>query len=242
MGVALVTGATGHVGANIVAHLNQQGIRPKVLLRQHSKTHAIDDLEWEPVYGDVTDPESLQAAFEGVEVVYHVAAMVSFWRKNRARMDRVNVQGTQHVIDASLKQGVSRLVYTSSVVAVGHAGGPTATMDEDSPWNYGEFDMVYADSKHRSEVLVREAVHKDKLSAVIVNPALVLGERDVNLNAATFLIQIHNGWILAASPGTQAICDADDVARAHLAAAERGADGRRYIVCSACLPYLSPIV
>jgi dihydroflavonol-4-reductase len=233
----LVTGATGHLGANVVAHLNRAGVRPRVLLRPTSRTAAIDDLEWEAVTGDVTDADSLAAAVAGAEVVYHVAAMVSFWKRRRGDLDRINVGGTRNVIRACLEAGVGRLVHTSSVAAVGHAADPAAPVDEGAVWNFGPYDLVYADSKHRSERLVHEAVAEHGLSAVVINPALIFGERDVNLNAGAMMVQIKRGWVLAASPGTQAVCDADDVARAHLAAAERGRDGERYIVATESLSY-----
>ena len=234
----LVTGATGHLGANIVAHLNRAGIRPRVLMRETSSTAAIGDLDYRPVLGDVTDYRSVSAAVEGVQVVYHVAAMVSFLRRRLDQMKRVNVGGTRNVIRACLEHGVDRLVHTSSVAAVAHAPSRTAPVDERAEWNFDP-RMSYAFTKHLSELAVLEAVTTDKLSAVVINPALIFGERDVNLNAGKLLIQIQRGWMLVTSPGTQAVCDADDVAAAHLAAAERGRDGARYIVSTTSMSYRS---
>lgn len=234
----LVTGATGHLGANIVAHLNRAGVRPRVLLRKTSSTAAIDDLDYRPFTGDITDYDSVSAAVEGVQVVYHVAAMVSFWRRNLERMKQVNVGGTRNVIRACLTHGVDRLVHTSSVSAVGHAPSRRQPVDEQIDWNFGA-DLGYAFTKHLSEMAVREAVATDRLSAVIINPALIFGERDVNLNAGKMMVQVSRGVVLVASPGTQAVCDADDVAAAHLAAAEKGRDGRRYIISSASMSYRS---
>ena len=233
----LVTGATGHVGANVVAHLNRAGIRPRVLLRPTSSTAAIDDLEWEAAPGDVTDAGSLRAAMRGASVVYHVAAVVSFWARGWAAMERVNVGGTRNIIEAALAEGVERLVHTSSVAAIGHAPGPDAPIDETAAWNFDPERLGYARSKHRSEQLVVRAVEAHGLSAVIINPALVFGERDVNLNAGRMLVQIARGWVLVASPGSQAVCDADDVAAAHLLAAERGQDGARYIISTESKSY-----
>ena len=232
----LVTGATGHVGANVVAHLNRAGIRPRVLLRKTSRTVAIDDLEYDPFYGDVTDAHAISEAAAGMEIVYHVAALVRFLRRDFEQMRRVNVDGTRNVIRACLDRGVGRLVHTSSVAAIGHAPGPDRPINESADWNFSA-DLGYAFSKHLSEMAVREAVAVEKLSAVIVNPALVFGERDVNLNGGKMLAQIKKGWVLVASPGTQSVCDVDDVAAAHLAAAERGRDGERYIVSTESLSY-----
>ncbi|MEL6348569.1 MAG: NAD-dependent epimerase/dehydratase family protein, partial [Myxococcota bacterium] len=176
-GDVLVTGATGHVGANIVAHLNQNGVRPRVLLRRASRTTAIDDLKWAPTVGDVTDPASLTEAMRGVEVVYHAAAVVSFARSQRARMTQVNVQGTRNVIAAGMAAGIGRLVFTSSVAAIGSGLRPEDRLDEDHIYNLDRFKLSYAQSKRRSEAVVTEAVREHGLSAVIINPALVLGER-----------------------------------------------------------------
>ena len=232
----LVTGATGHVGANVVAHLNRAGIRPRVLLRKTSRTVAIDDLDYDPFYGDVTEPYAVSEAAKGMEVVYHVAALVRFLGRDFEAMRRVNVDGTRNVIRACLDRGVGRLVHTSSVAAVGHAPSRDQPIDERADWNFPA-SLGYAFSKHLSEMAVREAVAVEKLSAVIVNPALVFGERDVNLNAGKMLVQIKKGNLPVASSGTQAVCDVDDVAAAHLAAAERGKDGERYIVSTQSMAY-----
>ena len=236
MGTHLVTGATGHVGANLVAHLNQAGVTPRVLLRPTSKTTAIDDLEWTPITGDVTDPASLAAACDGVEVVYHVAAAVSFWARNAALVEAVNVQGTRNVAGACLASGVSRMVHCGSVAGVGLPEDPADALDESAVFNLGGLGMHYAESKHRAELAVQEAVARG-LDAVVVHPSLVFGERDVNLNAGRMLVSVQRGVGRLSGPGSGAVCEADDVARALIAAGERGGVGHRYLVASGNYTY-----
>ncbi|GEM_PF-49576 len=225
----LVTGATGQVGANIVAHLNRSGIRPRVLIRSTSRTLAIADLEWEPVIGDVTDLPSVRAATVGAKMVFHAAGFIALWRGDKARAESVNVEGTRNVVSACLQNRVERLVCTSSIAAVGYTLDPKHVLDESAQWNFDRHALGYNHSKRRSEQLVLAAVRDHGLSAVCLNPSMVLGERDVNGHAGQLIRAARNGQHFA-PPGGTGVCDADDLAVAHLRAADHGKDGHRYIV------------
>lgn len=224
---ALVTGGTGFLGANITKHLIEQGHDVRVLMRKTSSTKAIDDLKFEKAFGDITDPVSLIPAMKDIDWVFHTAASVSMWKGSWKQSHEINVGGTRNMVEAALEAGIKRFVHTSTISVLG-VPKEGEIGDESLEWNK-PFDFVYNHSKREGEREVRKAVGRG-LQAVILNPGMILGERDVNLNGGSMLLDIRNGKIPICPPGGNGVCDADAVAKAHIAAAERGAIGERYIV------------
>jgi len=230
----LVTGATGFVGANLVHRLVAEGASVRILHRPSSNLRVLDDLPVERVMGDVTDSNSVERALEGIEVVYHVAGAVSFWRRERTWLHQVNVQGTQNVVRAALEHGVRRLVYTSSIATIGYRtdGQPA---DETTPYNWTRFAIPYMETKRAAEREVLEGVKKG-LDAVIVNPAVMFGPRDVNFHAGQIIRFIRMGKLPGYPPAAMTVCDVDDVVHGHIQALERGRTGHRYILGGEILP------
>ncbi len=224
---ALVTGGTGFLGANITNHLIKQGHEVRILMRRTSSTKAIDDLKFEKALGDITDPASLVAAMQGVDWVFHTAASVSMWKGSWKQSHDINVGGTRNMVEAAMKTGVKRFIHTSTINVFG-IPKEGEVGDESLEWNQ-PFDFAYNHSKREGEKEVQKAVRQG-LQAVILNPGMILGERDVNLNGGSMLLDIRNGKMPVCPPGGNGVCDADAVAKAHIAAAERGVVGERYIV------------
>lgn len=231
----LVTGGTGFIGARICAACVARGDGVRVLRRASSSRMALEGLPVEYVSGDVLDRPAVARAVEGCDLVFHVAAISSYWRARREQVYRVNVDGTRLVMEACLRGGVPRVVHTSSAAAVGIAQGGVA--DEGTPFDPLSATFAYADSKRRAEVVVRDAVARG-LSAVIVNPAVVIGPADHYLNSSSMVIAYGGGRIPIVPPGGMCIADVDAVTHGHLAAAERGRDGERYILGGENLSYL----
>jgi dihydroflavonol-4-reductase len=227
---ALVTGASGFVGANIVAALNQAGWQARALVRRTSSLAALDGLAYELALGDITDPKSLAAAMQGCDAVFHAAGVVAdYWSQDAALTYRVNVDGTRNVVEAALQSGVPpRLVFTSSQAALGFGDGPTP-IDETHAFNLAPAVYPYGHSKHLAEQVVQGAVRRG-LHAVIVNPSLVLGPRDVTLYNSRIIREVQAGWLLLAPPGGVNVVAAQDVARGHLLALEKGRPGERYLL------------
>jgi dihydroflavonol-4-reductase len=228
---ALVTGGTGFVGSHIVRALDEAGHSARVLHRASSKLDALKGLAYESALGDILDEESLQAACVGCDCVFHVAAVADYWRADRSRMMEANVEGTRRVLNAAREAGVKRVVFTSSGAAVGHRedGQPA---DENVPFNLLPEKFPYGYSKWLAEEVVHEAVRKGQ-DAVIVNPAVVLGPGDLNLISGSIVLEIRRrSWTTPIPSGGICVIDVRDVARAHLAAAERGRTGERYILGS----------
>ncbi len=225
---ALVTGATGCVGANVVAALLEKGYTVRGMRRPTSRLDALEGLEVELAVGDLFDPESLARAMAGCDLVFHIAAVSDYWRTPTETIYRVNVDGTRNVVAAALRVGVERLVYTSSVGALGVPPAGQLLREEDS-FNLPPRRFPYGHSKHLAEGVVREAVAQG-LDGVIVNPAAVIGPRDVHWIGGSLLREVQQGRAWFAPPGGTCWVAAADVGRGHVQAAERGRTGERYIL------------
>jgi dihydroflavonol-4-reductase len=226
---ALVTGASGFVGANIVAALNQAGWQARALVRRTSSLAALAGLDYDIAIGDVTDPRSLAAAMQGCDAVFHAAGVVAdYWSQDAVLTYRVNVDGTRHVVEAALATGVPRLVFTSSQAALGFGDGPIP-IDETHTFNLAPAVYPYGHSKHLAEQVVQGAVRRG-LHAVIVNPSVVLGPRDATRYNSRIILEVQAGRLPLVPSGGVNVVDALDVARGHLLALERGQPGERYLL------------
>ncbi len=227
---AFVTGGTGFVGSNLVAALVDRGVQVRVLHRASSSLAALAGVDFQSVIGDVLDPvESLTEAMAGCDWVFHVAAISDYWRyRGRERLYATNVDGTRRVATAALRAGAARFVQTSSL---GSLGVPRRgrLLTEADQFNLRPGRFPYGHSKFLAEGEVRDAVAAG-LPAVIVNPSVVIGPRDVNRIAAAMVVESATGRLRVAAPGGVNFVSVDDVVAGHIAAAERGAVGQRYIL------------
>ncbi len=228
MKTALVTGGTGFLGSNLAIALLREGYRVRILRRPSSDLRAIGDADVEHCLGDVRDPAAVLGAVKGCDTVFHTAAMVSYWRRERQEMFDVNIGGTWNVVHACLAAGVRRLVHTSSIAAVGFSedGVP---VDETCPFNWGSSDVGYRISKRESEAIVLQAARRG-LPAVVVNPSLIIGPRDVHFNAGQIIRDVYRRRIFYYVGGGTNVVDVDDVVRGHIAAAHRGRIRERYLL------------
>ncbi len=233
----LVTGATGFVGAFAVRRLLDGGATVRILRRASSPLGLLGDAAdaVEHAVGDVTDAESVREAVRGITHVVHVAATVAFGPRDGARLRAVNVAGTAHVVDAALAEGVTRLVHTSSIAALGRsaAGG---VVDEETPWTAGRANTRYAVSKRDAEMEVWRGV-AEGLDAVAVHPALVFGPGRTGEGTQALVDRVAAGRMRFAPPGATAVVDVRDVADGIAAALTRGETGGRYILASENLPW-----
>jgi len=228
---ALVTGSTGFVGANLCAALVERGWSARALHRASSRLDALASVAVEHAIGDVTEPESLAEAMRGCDVVFHVAAVADYWRQAADKLYRVNVEGTRAVCQAALEAKVSRLVFTSSVASLG-IPKRSELIDESHEFNLPPERFRYGHSKLLAEGVVREFVVRG-LDAVVVNPSVILGPGDLNLISGSIVIEVASRRVPPVYPpgGTNYI-DVADVCAGHIAAAERGRTGERYILAA----------
>lgn len=224
--IAFVTGATGFVGLNLVAELLAQDWRVIALHRAGSDLKYLRRLPADRALGDVTDPASLARTLpEGVDAVFHVAGDTGLWARNNARQDRVNIEGTRHMVAAALEKRARRFVHTSSISAYGMQRG---RIDERSE-QLGRISPVnYQRSKFLAEEEVRAGIARG-LDAVILNPAGILGPYDTH-NYARLVLLVASGKLPGVPPGSLSFCHVREVAKAHIAAAERGRKGENYLL------------
>ena len=222
---ALVTGASGHIGANLVRDLLAHGYRVTALARPTSDTRGLDGLDLTLARGDVLDAASVAAALEGCSVVFHLAAPYVVWSRDPVT-DIVTpaVQGTEHVLRAAKAAGVRRVVVTSSCNAVGFTRG--APLDE-THWNE-RTTSPYLRAKNEQERLAHRLGAELGLEVVTVLPTAVLGPHDYRKTPTTapVLDALAGGRV----PFPMNLVDARDVARGHVLAAERGIPGERYLL------------
>jgi len=227
--LSLVTGATGLVGSAVVRALLHGGRRVRVLARPNSNRRNLADLAVEIAEGSLEDARSLSRAVAGCRFVYHVAADYRIWVPDPAPMFRANVQGTRDLLTAALEARVDRVVYTSSVATLGLIPGGSA--DETTPSTAADMVGPYKRSKFEAEEVAREFVRKHGLPVVIVNPSTPVGPGDIRPTpTGRLILEAARGQMPAFVDTGLNIVHVDDVAAGHLAAAEKGRIGARYIL------------
>src|SRR5271167_2253194 len=226
--LALVTGGNGFVGCHVVRALLARGDRVRVLARDHADMSALDGLPVEKVRGDLRQFDSIANAVKGCDEVYHVAADYRLWLRDPAPMYASNVTGTQNILRAAASAGVSRIVYTSTVGALGiHHGGAGR---EDTPSSLADMPGYYKRSKYMAEQAALEAAH-NRAPLVIVNPSTPIGALDFKPTpTGRIIVDFLNRRMPAYVETGLNIVDVEDVARGHLLAAERGRIGEKYIL------------
>jgi dihydroflavonol-4-reductase len=226
---ALVTGATGFVGAAVARALLRDQWQVRVLARGGSDRRNLKSLDVEVSEGDLTDLNSLQRAAQGCDGLFHVAADYRLGARDPAELYRTNVEGTRNVLTAAHRSGVKRIVYTSSVATIGIPADGTPG-DERSANSLENMIGHYKRSKYLAEEVVREAAQGGQ-SVVIVSPSTPVGPGDVKPTPTGQLVLDAAAGRMPAYVDTGLnIVHVDDVAAGHLLAYERGKAGERYIL------------
>lgn len=225
----LVTGATGFLGGWVCRRLVESGHSVRIIKRASSSLEELEGLPLEIFAGDVTDLESLRAACAGVDTVFHLAGLIGYSRAMREAMHKVNVVGTANVIAACRSADVRKLVYCSSVVAIG-ASFDRVPLNESSPYNIAHLRLGYFDTKHEAEALVRSAVLRGELDAVMINPSTIYGPADAKKGSRSTQLKVAQGRFPMYPPGGVSIVSVEDVLDALMAVWERGKPAERYII------------
>ena len=228
-GTVLLTGASGFVGSAVARRLREEGFQVRVLVRATSPVAHLADLGLEFVTGDLRDAESVRRAMAGVRHLFHVAADYRLWARNPDELTQTNVAGTRLLMQEAMREGVERVVYTSSVATLAaRADGVSA--DETMPLTEDKAIGVYKRSKVAAERAV-EALIAEGLPAVIVNPSTPIGPRDVKPTpTGRIIVEAASGRMPAFVDTGLNMVHVDDVAEGHLAAFERGRIGERYVL------------
>ncbi len=230
--IYFVTGGTGFLGSHLVRRLVGDGHEVRVLRRNSSRTDLLSNVTDRVTYiaGDLFDGLALRSGMEGAHAVFHAAASVAFDGKRSHRtLYRTNVEGTRHVLNVALEMGTPRFVHVSSISALGRSLTPEDCRDEESSWSDSGIFTGYAHSKYLAELEVHRAV-AEGLSAVMVNPSLIMGPGRSGENTTQLVEQIHRCRLPFYPPGSTNVVDVEDVVSGTLAALARGAIGERYIL------------
>ena len=231
----LVTGASGFIGLNLVPQLVQLGHEVRTLGRANAPPAKLADLKIEHFYGDITNPEQVKKAVIDCDMVYHLAGLVSYKKKDAARQYGTNVVGTRNVMKASLEAGVKRVVHTSSVAAMGiPKSGEIGT--EEIEYNLAGKGLNYCDTKHEAELEAISA-HKEGLNVIILCPGIIFGEGDTHPHHHAIFAAMSRGSMIGVPAGGVTFSDINDVVAAHIACLDHGTFGERYAIVSANLSF-----
>ena len=227
--LAFVTGATGFLGSHVARVLADNGADMRLLVRSSSNLRNIEGLRADRALGDLRDPASLEKAMAGCDVVFHVAADYRLWVRDPNEMYRSNVEGTRAILEAARKNGVRRVVYTSSVATIGFTrnGYPA---NEDSPVSLADMIGHYKRSKFMAEQLALEA-GRSGLHLVVVNPTTPVGDQDVKPTPTGRIVVdfLKRKFPAYVETGLNLV-DVRECARGHVTALEKGKSGERYIL------------
>lgn len=236
MARALLTGGTGFLGSNIALRLVERGWRVTILERPGADRTLLEGGPFDYIAGDILEPETLPEAMRGIDVLFHAAGVVDYWRQGVDWMYRVNVEGTRNVMEAALRAGVERVVHTSSTAALGIH--PDVVVDESFRFNVKPERFVYGHGKFQAEEIVLEWV-KHGLPAVIVNPTTVIGPRDIRKVSSGMVVEVVKHCVPPLiPPGGVNVVPICDVAQGHIEAALKGKVGERYILAGENMTHL----
>ncbi len=227
--IALVTGATGFVGNAVARALVHQGRQVRILIRNNSNAKLLTGLGLEIFYGDLRRPETLEAPVHGCQEIYHVAAQYTFFNPKPEEIYASNVQGTHNILKAAHRANVGKVVYTSTVGAIGLPGNG-GVGDEETPITLFDCKGHYKRSKFLAE---QEALsfYRKGLPVVIVNPSAPIGVRDAKPTpTGKMIVDFLNRKMPAFLDTGLNLIDVEDCALGHILAAERGRPGERYIL------------
>jgi dihydroflavonol-4-reductase len=238
MSIAAVSGASGFIGSAVIRKLLADGRQVRALVEPGADPGNLDELarelpeaarRLERVQVDVCDHERMTKALEGAAAYYHLAAIYKVWTPNPATIYRVNLEGTTASMLAAQRAGVKRVIYTSSIAAVG-LRDDNQPADETVAFNLYDIANEYILTKYLSERIAMQFAAAG-LPVVVVNPAFPFGPRDVAPTpTGRIILALLNGEIPGVGEGGFCAVDVDDVAAAHVAAETRGRVGERYIL------------
>ena len=226
----LITGASGFVGSAVARKLIEAGFSVRALVRPTSPRAHLEGLGLDFCEGDLRDRNSIDRAVAGMRFVFHVAADYRLWARDPSEIFASNVEGTRILMEAAMRAGVERVVYTSSVATIALRPDGTAA-DESIPLREDQGIGAYKRSKIAAERLVEAMVAERGLAAVIVNPSTPIGPCDVRPTpTGRIIVEAARGRIPAFVDTGLNFVHVDDVADGHLAALHRGRIGERYIL------------
>lgn len=234
-GLILVTGASGFLGRHLVRYLSKQG---KTVRALYNSTHpdeemcALPGVTWQQC--DLLDIFAVEEVMKDVSQLYHCAAIVSFHPAHKERMIHFNVEGTTNIVNEAILQGVGKLLYVSSVAALGRSEGKKEITEEEQ-WEESKYNSTYGLSKHLGEMEVWRA-SGEGIKGVVVNPGIILGEGNWDEGSSRLMKVVHREFPFYTS-GINAWVDVQDVVRAMVELMDSEVEGERFILSAGNFSY-----
>ncbi|MFA6448269.1 MAG: NAD-dependent epimerase/dehydratase family protein [bacterium] len=226
---ALVTGADGLLGSNLVRELLAKDYEIRVFLHPASRSTTLDGLPVEKMSGDLTAAADVEAAVKGCESIFHVAASTAMWPPRDPKITAVNVGGTCNVLDSAERCGVKRLVHVGSASSIGYGTKENPGVEE-TPYKYADFGLAYFDSKLKAQKIVMQRVREGRIDAVVVNPTFMFGAYDSTPSSGKMIVKLASMKPPFYPPGGRCFAHAADVAKGMIGALEKGRAGECYIL------------
>ena len=235
--MVLVTGASGFLGQHLVRSLSEQGAVVRALYKNHAPSAALlalPGITW--MLCDLLDIYDVEEAMSGIDDVYHCAAIVSFDPDRREEMLHVNVESTANLVNQAVLQGVRKMLYVSSIAALGRSGDENKLITEEEEWNESKYNSAYAFSKYLAEMEVWRGMGEG-LNAVIVNPGIILGAGTGHDLSAALMKIVYREFPFY-SKGVTSWVDAADVVQAMTMLMASGIEKERFIVSAGNFAFL----
>jgi len=234
-----VTGATGLIGSHLVLRLAEEGMPVSALFRNeigksevfnlfqfYGKENLFSQVQW--LKGDVEDADDMYDLTEGMENVFHCAAIVSYHKKDASRMLEVNINGSKNIVNACVENDVKHLIHVSSISALGDSKGDI--IDEETPRDFNDYHSNYSKGKYLSEQEVWRGI-QEGLNATILNPGVIFGPNNCTRSSGTMIARIEKG-LPALPAGGSGIVSVLDVVEIMIRAAKQTPTNERYILCA----------
>lgn len=234
--MVLITGASGFLGRHLVRYLSAKGVRLRALYHSHPPRHDIDHLpgvEW--MQCDLLDVYAVQEAMAGITDIYHCAAIVTFDPRRRKEMLHFNPESTANIVNEALQQQVRKMVYVSSIAALGRTGEQTKEVTEEEEWGESRYNSAYGISKYLAEMEVWRGIGEG-LNAVIINPGIIIGEGSGHDISSRLMKMVYREFPFY-SKGVTSWVGAEDVVRIVTGLMDSDIEGERFIVSNANLPF-----
>ena len=232
-----VTVPDGVLGSNLVRELLNRNYKVSVLLLEGTKSPTLDGLPITSFYGNILKAESLDEAFQNQDAVIHCAAATNVYPARNEFVSKVNIEGSKNIADACLKHNVKRLVYVGTANSFSFGTTKERPGVEDTSYVSIKYGLDYMDSKRYAQEVILEAVEKQGLPAVIVNPTFMIGPYDSKPSSGQMILALHQGKVPGYTSGGKNYVAVKDVAVAISNAIEKGRVGECYILGNENLTY-----
>lgn len=226
---AMVTGADGLLGSNLVRALLERGLEVRAIVHPSSKSRTLDGLPVEICGGDILDAQSMEDAAQGCAAVFHIAASTAMWPPQDAKITTVNVEGTRNVLNAAANCGALKVVHVGSASSFGY-GTKANPGTEETPYKYSGFGLAYFDSKLDAQRLALSYIKERGLDIVVVNPTFMLGAHDSGPSSGKIIARYAEMKLPFYPEGGRNFVHVRDVAAGMILALEKGRTGECYIL------------